>query len=142
MELCWRLIVSWPCYLAGPIFFVKVTAPILERSDTMRIKELSEKYNIDKRTIDYYSSIAKILPFTQNEETNNYREYDENSERTLVKILVLRELGLSIKEIQSRLNDKAMFTPKYIKRYISELTKKRDEEWHRIDDLIGYAEEL
>ena len=108
----------------------------------MRIKELSEKYNVDKRTIDYYSSVAKILPFTQNEETNNYREYDENSERTLVKILVLRELGLSIKEIQSRLNDKAMFTPKYIKRYVSELTKKRDEEWHRIDNLIGYAEEL
>ena len=107
----------------------------------MRINQLSKKYNVDKRTIDYYSNVAKILPFTQSEGSNNYRDYDANSEKTLRRILILRELGFSIDTIKKKLNDPDEFSSDIMDHFIEELTKKRDQELSRIDSLIDYAEE-
>lgn len=106
----------------------------------MRINELSKKCNVDKRTIDYYSNVAKILPFTQNEGSNNYRDYDANSEKTLRRILILRELDFSIDEIRNKLNDLSSFSSEMMDYYIEELTKKREQELSRINSLIDYAE--
>lgn len=107
----------------------------------MRINELSKKYNVDKRTIDYYSNVAKILPFTQNEGSNKYRDYDVNSEKALKRILILRELGFSIDEVRSRLNNPYIFSSEMMDYYIEELKKKREQELSRINGLIDYAEE-
>ena len=94
----------------------------------MRKNQLSKKYNIDARTIDYYSNVVKILPYTQNSGSNNYRNYDENSERILKQILILRELGLSINAIKDRLNNPTSFSYEWSDFYIEELEKKREEE--------------
>lgn len=108
----------------------------------MRKNQLSKKYNVDARTIEYYSSVAKILPFTQNEGSNNYRDYDANSEKTLRRILILRELDFSIDEIRSKLNDPYEFSSDMMEYYyIKELKKKREKELSRIDKIIDYAEE-
>lgn len=108
----------------------------------MRINELSKKYNVDKRTIEFYSSVAKILPFTQNKGSNNYRDYDANSEKALRRILILRELGFSIDTIKKKLDDPYEFSSDMMKYYyIEELKKKREKELSRIDKIIDYAEE-
>lgn len=108
----------------------------------MRKNQLSKKYNVDARTIEFYSSVAKILPFTQNEGSNNYRDYDANSEKALRRILILRELGFSIDDIRSKLNDPYEFSSDMIEYYyIEELKKKREQELSRINSLIDYAEE-
>ena len=107
----------------------------------MRINELSKKYNVDKRTIDYYSNVAKILPFTQNKGSNNYRDYDANSEKTLRRILILRELGFSIDTIKKKLDNPYEFSSDMMDHIIEELKKKREQELSRINNLIDYAEE-
>ena len=108
----------------------------------MRIKEFSEKYHIDPRTIDYYSNVAKILPYKQGNKTNKYRDYDVESERAIKKILILRGIGLSIEEIKSILNDPSYFTQDRLEEHIESLKKKRDEEIQRYDEWISFAETL
>lgn len=107
----------------------------------MRKNQLSKKYNVDARTIEFYSSVAKILPFTQNEGSNNYRDYDANSEKALRRILILRELGFSIDTIKKKLDDPYEFSSDMMDYYIEELKKKREQELSRINSLIDYAEE-
>ena len=107
----------------------------------MRINELSKKYNVDKRTIDYYSNVAKILPFKQNKGSNNYRDYDANSEKALRRILILRELDFSIDIIKKKLDDPYEFSSDMMDHFIEELKKKREKELSRINSLIDYAEE-
>ena len=108
----------------------------------MRKKEFSEKYHIDPRTIDYYSNVAKILPYKQSNKSNNYRDYDLESERAIKKILILRGIGLPIEEIKNILNDPTYFTQDQLDEHIESLKKKRDEEIQRYDEWISFAEAL
>ncbi len=108
----------------------------------MRIKELSEKYHLDSRTIDYYSNVAKILPYKQPNSSNNYRDYDEESERVLKKILILRGIGLPIEKIKTALQDPSYFSMEQLDEHIEMLKKKREEEINRYDEWIDFAETL
>ena len=57
----------------------------------MRISELSEKYNVEKRKIDYWTVLG-LIPYTDStESTNNYREYGADAESAIKKILLLTE---------------------------------------------------
>lgn len=107
----------------------------------MRIKELSKKYGVDLRTIDYYSNVAKILPYKQCNTTNTYRNYDVESEEILKRILIYRELGYSIDKIRKILNGSEIDnTTEY--EYIAKLNKKKEEEINRINKLIEYTEDV
>ena len=53
----------------------------------MRINELSKKYGVDRRTIDYWTNLGWIR-FTK--EKNGYRNYRKEGEEDIRKILVLR----------------------------------------------------
>lgn len=108
----------------------------------MRKNKLSKKYNVDARTIDYWSGVVNILPYTKNTGSNNYREYDENSERVLKKILILREFGYSIEQIRQKLDDPLAFSPEICELYIEQLEKRLKEEVLRIDSLISYTNDL
>lgn len=108
----------------------------------MRIKELSEKYHLDPRTIDYYSNVAKILPYKQPNSSNNYRDYNEESERVLKKILILRGIGLPIEKIKTALQDPSYFSMEQLDEHIETLKKKREEEINRYDEWIDFAETL
>ena len=108
----------------------------------MRIKELSEKYHLDSRTIDYYSNVAKILPYKQPNVSNNYRDYDEESERVLKKILILRGIGLPIEQIRTALQNPNYFSMERLDEHIEILKKKREEEINRYNECIDFAETL
>lgn len=66
----------------------------------MQIKDFAEKYQIQTDTIRYYEKENLLKP-TRRE--NGYREYNEESEKQLQLIIVLKKLGFSIKEIQQLL---------------------------------------
>ena len=63
----------------------------------MQIKEFSKKYQIQMDTIRYYEKERILKPKRRD---NGYREYDEDSEKQLQLIIVLKQLGFTIKEIQ------------------------------------------
>lgn len=66
----------------------------------MKIKQFAEKYQIQADTIRFYEKENLLKP-TRRE--NGYREYNEESEKQLQLIIVLKQLGFSIKEIQQLL---------------------------------------
>ena len=66
----------------------------------MQIKDFSKKYQIQTDTIRYYEKERILKPKRRD---NGYREYDEDSEKQLQLIIVLKQMGFTIKEIQQLL---------------------------------------
>jgi DNA-binding transcriptional MerR regulator len=64
----------------------------------IKIKEVSEKYDITARTLRYYED-AGLITSTRNDEYA-YRMYDETAVKRLEQILILRKLNISIKDIK------------------------------------------
>ena len=64
----------------------------------MKIKEVEQQTCITKANIRYYESQGLISP---NREANGYRTYDESHVRELLRIKLLRSLGLSIESIKA-----------------------------------------
>lgn len=64
----------------------------------MKIKEVEQKTGITKANIRYYESQGLISP---NRETNGYRTYSEFHVNELLRIKLLRTLGLSIESIKA-----------------------------------------
>lgn len=67
-----------------------------------KIQEVSSKYNITSRTLRYYEDEG-LIPSTRTVD-HAYRMYDEAALKRLEKVLSLRNLELSIKEIQQVLS--------------------------------------
>src|SRR5690625_287710 len=65
------------------------------------IGELAEKANISKRTLYHYEQIGLLKPTVVTE--NRYRYYDENALFRLQKILLLKSIGYTLKEIKELL---------------------------------------
>ncbi|GIN12478.1 transcriptional regulator [Shouchella clausii] len=66
----------------------------------MQIKDFADKYQMQADTIRYYEKQNLLKP---NRRENGYREYDEECEKQLQLIIVLKQLGFTIKEIQQLL---------------------------------------
>lgn len=64
----------------------------------MKIKEVEQLTGITKANIRYYESQGLISP---NRESNGYRTYDESHIRELLKIKLLRAIGLPIESIKA-----------------------------------------
>lgn len=62
------------------------------------IKEISEMAGISTRTLRYYDQIGLLS--SKRENSNNYRVYNQNEIDLLQQILLYKELGLELKEIQ------------------------------------------
>lgn len=66
----------------------------------MKIKDFANKYQVRTDTIRYYEKENLLNPIRRE---NGYREYDEACEKQLQIIIVLKQLGFTIKEIQQLL---------------------------------------
>lgn len=66
----------------------------------MQIKDFANKYQIQTDTIRFYEKENLLKPRRRE---NGYREYDEECEKQLQLIIVLKQLGFTIKEIQQLL---------------------------------------
>ncbi|MCZ8523008.1 MULTISPECIES: MerR family transcriptional regulator [Paenibacillus] len=66
----------------------------------MRIKDFANKYQIQTDTIRYYEKENLLNPIRRE---NGYREFDEECEKQIRLIIVLKQLGFTIKEIQQLL---------------------------------------
>lgn len=67
----------------------------------MYIKEFAEKFNVQPDTIRYYEKEGIL---DSKRQMNGYRIYDEASEKQLKFVLVLKQVGFTIKEIQQLVN--------------------------------------
>lgn len=67
-------------------------------SNLVKIRDISSKYNITARTLRYYESMGLLTSIRSSEYA--YRMYDKNALQRLEKILILRKLNISIKDIQ------------------------------------------
>lgn len=66
----------------------------------MQIKDFAKKYRIKPDTIRYYEKEEILKPKRLE---NGYREYDEECEQQVQLIIVLKQLGFTLKEIQQLL---------------------------------------
>ncbi|WP_217957528.1 MerR family transcriptional regulator [Acutalibacter muris] len=67
-------------------------------TDLVKIREVTERYNIPARTLRYYEDMgliesARVADYA-------YRLYDQRALKRLEQILILRKLNISIKDIQ------------------------------------------
>ncbi|CAI6079874.1 Mercuric resistance operon regulatory protein [Paenibacillus sp. JJ-100] len=63
----------------------------------MRIKDFAIKYQIQPDTLRYYEKEGLLNPIRRE---NGYRDFDEECEKQIQLITVLKQLGFTIKEIQ------------------------------------------
>lgn len=70
------------------------------------ITQVTRFYGVSTRTLRYYEQIG-LLP-SQHVDGYSYRVYDEKACRTLEQIMILRKLRMSLKQIQTLLNDNDM----------------------------------
>jgi len=71
-------------------------------NNLVKIKDVSEKYEITARTLRYYEDMGLIESCRSDEYA--YRLYDENAVRRIEQIIILRKLNISIKDIQHIFN--------------------------------------
>ena len=67
--------------------------------------QFARLHNINKRTLHYYDSIGLFSPNTKGE--NGYRYYDLSQSIDFESILMLKELNMSIEEIEDYLGNPA-----------------------------------
>ncbi|MBN2605499.1 MAG: diguanylate cyclase [Bacilli bacterium] len=68
------------------------------------IGQFAKDNNITVKTLHHYEKVGVLFPVYVDSETG-YRYYDENSQEDLVIILFLKELGFSLSEIKSAINE-------------------------------------
>ena len=108
----------------------------------MRISELVQ-YGLDKRAIDYYTNTGLIPCSEDSKEPNSrYRNYGDDAVIAVKKIAILREVGLTMKEIREHMDDPSYFTTEMWNKHIAELEKKKDELTERYNRMIEYATDL
>lgn len=67
-------------------------------ADLIKIREVTEQYNIPARTLRYYEDMGLIESVRSADYA--YRMYDRQALKRLEQILILRRLNISIKDIQ------------------------------------------
>lgn len=76
----------------------KLPKGCVDMRDLIKIREVTERYNIPARTLRYYEDMgliesARVADYA-------YRLYDQQALKRLEQILILRKLNISIKDIQ------------------------------------------
>lgn len=99
-------------------------------NDLVKIKDITSAYNISARALRYYEEMG-LIESARNEDYA-YRMYDGNAVNRLQKILILRRLNVSIKDI------KRIFNAPGTDVVLEILSKKSD----NIDNEIAVLHEL
>lgn len=106
----------------------------------MRIAQLAKKYGIEKRSVDYYTTLG-LIPFTV-ESGSNYRDYGPDAETVVKKILILRDVGMPEKKIKEALNNPSYFTSAMWNEHIATLQRKIEETQKHYQEMIQFATDL
>ncbi len=111
------------------------------RSENIQIGELAKKLGITTRTIRYYEEIGLMGPVARPE--RGARCYNRDEVRRLKFILKLKELGISLKEMQQlaetfdvHQQDFERITPQLLE-ILDEQLGKVDEKITRLNSLRG-----
>lgn len=105
----------------------------------IRIGEFANIFNVSIKTIRLYEEKGLLRPTYINNYTG-YRYYDEHNIEEMTKILFLKDLGLSLKEIKDfNLND--LNIKEKIKKYENEINKIKNN-IHTLNNLLQKKEEI
>lgn len=107
----------------------------------MRISELASKCGLSTRAIDYYKDLIPCSEEGQ-DSGSTYRDYGQDAFEVCMKIAILREVGLSLKEIEKNLKDPSYFTTARWNEHIKKLEKNRKVAIAHYDHMIEYAKAL
>lgn len=107
----------------------------------MRISELASKCGLSTRAIDYYKD---LIPCTEEGKDSGsaYRDYGQDAVEVCMKIAILREVNLPLKEIEKNLRDPSYFTTAKWNEHIKKLEKNRRTAIAHYDHMIEYAKAL
>ena len=97
------------------------------------VKQISELTGVSVRTLHHYDSIGLLKPTAVTEA--GYRLYDDAALHRLQQILMLRELGFPLKDIQAILDAPENVRRKALDAQIQQLDAKR----RRLQDKISLA---
>jgi MerR family transcriptional regulator, copper efflux regulator len=100
----------------------------------MRIRVLSERSGLSVDTIRFYEKKGLIDPDLVRRQTNNYRDYSEESLERLALIQQAKRLGFTLTEIQQWIQD-----------FESDRLTIREKEYilgRKLEEIDGWIEEL
>lgn len=86
-----------------------------------RTNEVSKLVGVSRRTLQYYDDEG-ILAVERSE--NNYRLYDQKSLERIWKIMIYKEMGFKLKEIQSLLSMTEIGQENYLRLHLKEIENK------------------
>lgn len=125
----------------GLLSFYKAEEVIMEghlgyAGDRIRIGEMAELFHISSRTLRLYHDMGLLVPWEIDEETG-YRYYSSKQFERLEKILQMRSLGISLKQIKSMLdgNNLSVFEALLSER-IDQLNERISEDTSSLNALI------
>jgi DNA-binding transcriptional MerR regulator len=92
---------------------------------TYQVKELTRIAGISVRTLHHYDAIGLLVPTARS--ASGYRLYDDDDLLRLQQIIVARELGLSLEEIQRSLDDPSFDRRQALLSQRAQLTRRAEE---------------
>jgi len=87
-----------------------------------KVGDLAKLTGLTVRTLRFYDQIGLFSPSTQTE--SGHRLYDESDLSRLQQILSLKELGLSLEEVKSTLNDEQISPLEIVDLQIARIKKQ------------------
>ena len=103
-----------------------------------KLLEKYEKYGLSRRKLDYYSSKEVGLIPCKQDPVTKIRSYDEESEKVIKKMIILRDLGFSSQKIKECIMDASYFTVERLDEHIATLEQKKEQ----IEEMIRYAKDM
>ena len=100
------------------------------------VNEVSKLTGVSIRTLQYYDTIGLLIPAQRTEA--GYRLYDDTALERMEQILLFRELGFSLSEIKTIIDDPKFDRMEALDRQIELLTMKKE----RLEQIIGLAREI
>ena len=94
----------------------------MARRRTYQVKEVAELSGVSVRALHHYDELGLLVP--QGRTDAGYRLYNDEDLLRLQQILIGRELGLSLEEIRSSLDDASFDRKGMLVRQRAELTKR------------------
>lgn len=106
----------------------------MKKKDYFTPKEISQITDVSTRTLHYYHEIKLLLPSLVTD--NGYRYYSTQDIAKLQTILFLRQLNLSLEDIQSYFDKSISEKNKILEENVSQLVQKRDQ----LNQMINYLD--
>lgn len=106
----------------------------MKKKDYFTPKEISQITDISTRTLHYYHEIKLLIPSLVTD--NGYRYYSTQDIAKLQTILFLRQLNLSLEDIQSYFDKSISEKNKILEENVSRIVQKRNQ----LNKMINYLD--